>query len=88
MDVGKLDDVSSQGKDYRAGRLFDGVGLGSSVAVGNGQWLSLRWGEDHMGVAVMKWIAVVKFDRRYGNVPLRWLAEHMPFGFDWKVKRR
>jgi hypothetical protein len=36
----------------------------------------------------MRWIAVVKFDRRYGNVPLRWLAEHMPFGFDWKVKRR
>jgi hypothetical protein len=36
----------------------------------------------------MKWIAVVRFDRRYGNVPLRWLTENVPFGLDWRVKRR
>ena len=37
----------------------------------------------------VKWVAVVKFDRRYGNVPLRWLAEHMRVtGFNWKVLRR
>ena len=36
----------------------------------------------------MRWVAVVKFDRRYGNVPLRWLTMFVPFGFDWKVKRR
>ncbi len=37
----------------------------------------------------MKWVAVVKFDRRYRNVPLWWFEKHASmFGIDWKVKRR
>ena len=58
---GRDDEVPREDQTDGAGRLFDGVGLGSSVADGDEQCLSLQWGADNVDVGIVIYHIRIKF---------------------------